>query len=206
MTSLVEAITLGAIVFASTNADDLVLLAAFFADDRVHPRSVVAGQLLGIGALTAASAAAARGAQMLPAPWVALLGLVPLGLGSWKLAALRRSAEADGAADGEPVRASAGHVLAVASGTLASGGDNLGVYIPLFAARPGLVGVYAAVFGVLTLAWCALGWWIVRNRSFGHHVRRWGRVFLPVVLVLVGLHVLRGALPLLGGSEHGPGL
>jgi cadmium resistance protein CadD (predicted permease) len=198
ISDLVQAVTVGTVVFAATNADDLVLLAGFFADDRVHPRSIVLGQMVGIGALTAVSAAAARGAQAFPAPWVALLGVVPLGIGLWKLAELRREAAtpARGTEDGAVARA--GHVLAVAASTIANGGDNLGTYVPLFASQPSMVAVYAAVFAVLTGAWCALGWWVARNRLFGHHVRRYGRILLPCVLVAVALYVLRGALPLLG--------
>jgi cadmium resistance protein CadD (predicted permease) len=200
MSTLLETVLVGALVFASTNADDLVILAAFFADERVPARAVVAGQYLGIGALTAISAAAALGAKTLPAPWVALLGLVPLGLGLAKLAALRAPAARD---EGEPVKAHAAHVLAVAGVTIANGGDNLGVYVPLFASQPATILIYASVFAVLTATWCYLGWIAVRNRAFGERVRRYARVALPFVLIAVGLHVLRGAAPLLarGGSR-----
>ncbi|MFL5538288.1 MAG: cadmium resistance protein, partial [Longimicrobiaceae bacterium] len=46
-------------VFVSTNIDDIFLLSAFFADGHLRPRSIVAGQFLGIGVLVAASTLAA---------------------------------------------------------------------------------------------------------------------------------------------------
>src|SRR5687768_14137157 len=69
------------VVFAATNVDDVFLLAAFFADRHLRARSVVLGQFLGIGALVAASAAAAWAALAVPAGYPALLGAVPLALG-----------------------------------------------------------------------------------------------------------------------------
>ncbi len=66
-----EALLLGAAVVATTDVDDPVLLSAMFADPRLRAaRSVVAGQFLGILALTGASELAA------PAEWVALLAVV----------------------------------------------------------------------------------------------------------------------------------
>ncbi len=49
----------------------------------------------------------------------------------------------------------ASKVVAVASVTLANGGDNLGVYIPLFSSSP--AHPLHAVNKVMTGAWCALG-------------------------------------------------
>jgi len=68
---------IGVVVFASTNIDDIFLLSAFFADPHLRPRSVVAGQFLGIGALVTASAVAALAAVVIPPGWSSLLGLVP---------------------------------------------------------------------------------------------------------------------------------
>jgi cadmium resistance protein CadD (predicted permease) len=69
------------VLFASTNVDDLVLLAAFFSDPHLRARSVVAGQFLGIGALVSFSAAAALAVMTVPEGYVAFLGVVPLTLG-----------------------------------------------------------------------------------------------------------------------------
>src|SRR5262245_36640338 len=124
--------------FASTNVDDLFLLAAYFAVPGYRPGAVILGQFMGIGTLTLASAVAAFAALTLPEGLVALLGIVPLGLGIQRLLHLREKLPLDR----EPLRihtksdpgGSALHQsLAVAGVTIANGGDNLGVYIPLFA-------------------------------------------------------------------------
>ena len=66
LADVLEVVGVGIVVFASTNLDDVFLLAAFFADPRLPARSVVSGQFLGIGALVAGSAAAAWAALAVP--------------------------------------------------------------------------------------------------------------------------------------------
>lgn len=110
---------------------------------------------------------------------------------------LRRAGEADAPESEEARAAAAGsRVLAVASVTVANGGDNLGVYIPLFSNGPRLVPVYTAAFAVLTAVWCAAGYALVNNPILGKRIARLGRVALPFVLIGLGLWILSGALVL----------
>ena len=83
--------------------------------------------------------------------------------------------------------------LTVAGVTLANGGDNLGVYIPLFATAPQAIGTCVAVFAVMTALWCALGYLMVNNPWIGDRIRRHGHVLLPPVLIALGLYILSGA-------------
>jgi len=193
-------LVIGIAAFASTNIDDLFLLAAWFAEARLRPRAIVLGQYLGIGALVLASALAAMLALAFPAGWVALLGVVPLLLGIARLLALRTGSA--GAGDEHPTLpqeggALRGQMLAVAGVTVANGGDNLGVYVPLFAADIKAIPAYALTFAVMTGIWCALGFLLVRHRVLGAAIRRYGHVLLPLVLIALGLYILRGARVLL---------
>jgi cadmium resistance protein CadD (predicted permease) len=192
MSELASVLGVGIPVFAATNADDLLLLAAFFADPRFRPRSVVAGQLLGIGALVLVSALAALAAFSLPPGWVALLGIAPLWLG---LRALR--APGDASEPETPSRPATAPWLAVAAVTVANGGDNLGVYIPLFARAPAAIPAYAAIFAALTLLWCWAGHRLVHHAALGGRLRIVLRRALPFVLIGLGLWILSGARALL---------
>jgi cadmium resistance protein CadD (predicted permease) len=197
-------IGIAALVYASTNLDDLLILAVFFADPRMRVGAVVAGRFIALAVLMLASGAAVLLTFAVPEEWIALLGFVPLILGVRLVLALfptRSEGESDedeAAALAQKASRSgfAVQMLAVAGVSLANDGDNLGVYIPLFAATPSAMPVYVAVFGVMTLVFCALGYRVVNNPLIGRYIRRYGDVLLPVVLIPLGLFILSGALPL----------
>lgn len=197
------AIGLGIVLFASTNVDDILLLAAFFADSRLTPRAIVVGQFVGIAALVMVSTAAALAAIVVPPAWIALLGVVPLFLGVRQLLQLRRGAGASGELENVKVsgqvleRRRQSQVLAVASVTVANGADNLGVYVPVFSADVQAIPTYIAIFAVMTAVWCFAGHALVNNPVSGDHVRRYGHLLLPFVLIGLGVMILRDAAPLL---------
>src|SRR6185437_13493940 len=100
-----------------------------------HPGAtsrIVLGQYLGFAAILAVAVAAAFGATFLPESAVPYLGLLPLALGlkaAWQVWRDR----ADGDEDDPPARSGGPKALEVAAVTFANGGDNIGVYVPVFA-------------------------------------------------------------------------
>ena len=183
-----------AVVFAATDIDDLVLLTAFFADERMRRGAIVAGQFLGIGALTAASAIAAIAALAVPPHWPSLLGAIPLLMGLWKAWELIRGQGGDSDDESEDARRAAGRsgsqVLMVAAVTIANGGDNLSVYIPVFANDLAAVPLFVVVFSVLTVVWCWLGYAFVKHPAGAAVMRRYGHFILPGVLIAIGFLIL----------------
>ncbi|MFC5752920.1 cadmium resistance transporter [Actinomadura rugatobispora] len=179
-------------LFAVTNIDDILILALFYAQATGHPgagRRVVIGQYLGFAAILAVAIAAAFGATFLPESAVPYLGLLPLALG---LKAAWQAWRHRGKDDGEQERREGGPgVLEVAAVTFANGGDNIGVYVPVFAtAGTGGMAVYAAVFLVLVAVWCAAGRFFATRPLVARALSRWGHVLLPVVLIGIGLLIL----------------
>jgi cadmium resistance protein CadD (predicted permease) len=183
-----------AVVFAATDVDDLVLLTAFFADPRMRRGAIVAGQFLGIGALTAASAIAAIAALAVPPHWPSLLGAIPLLIGLWKAWQLLRNRGEDLDDEAEDARRAAARpgsqVLIVAAVTIANGGDNLSVYIPLFASHPAGVPVFVIVFAVMTALWCAAAHAFVKHPAGAALMQRFGHLILPAVLIALGAWIL----------------
>ena len=176
---------LAAPLFVSTNADDLVLLTIFFSQRNARASTIVLGQVVGLGALTLASILVARLAVQLPAGWIPFLGLVPIYLGLREI--LSPSDEDDDAAPAKPAL----HWWTVALVTIANGGDNLGVYIPVFAAQSWTgIAVIAAMFFLFTVLWCGLAASAVRHPTWGEKVRTISARFGPWVLIAVGLWIL----------------
>ena len=194
---MLETVAVGIMLFASTNIDDIFLTMAFFADPRLDRRAVVAGKFLGIGGIVAASIAAAACAVAVPPEWVALLGLAPLGLGLHRLWSAWRSppgpADDDQAAESAAAGSFVTQACSVAGVTAANGGDNLGVYVPVFTEDFPAIPTFTAIFAVMTGLWCVGGNLLVSHRLIAATMRRLASRLLPWVLIVLGLCILAGA-------------
>jgi len=181
---MVEILAAAAAAFVSTNLDDLFILMLLFAhsETRVEKYRIAAGQYLGLGALTVFSMLCALGLGYMPEQYLRLLGLVPVALGirAW----IRRQEEA------ENIGLQTG-VLATAALTVANGGDNLGIYIALFAgfSVKGLI-ITVVVFTVFCGLWCLLGAKLAALPRVQAAIRRWKGILVPAVLILLGLSIL----------------
>jgi cadmium resistance protein CadD (predicted permease) len=199
-----------AAAFVGTNVDNCVVTMAMVAGaplERAH--RIAAGQVFGFFVLVAVSAAAAALLFEFSAAAVGLLGLVPLTLGVRGLVGLvrahpdatveppvepagggRRRWPWRGGTRGER-RAVGRSFTAAALVTVAAGGDNLAVYIPLFrvggASNVGAI-VVAFVVGEVLVTWLIL--------TGGRHPKargvmlRLGHLAVPVLLCCIGVLVM----------------
>jgi cadmium resistance protein CadD (predicted permease) len=119
-------------------------------------------------------------------PWLGLLGLVPIALGIKSF--LDR--DDDGAAAAAPMKPG-NTILTVASITIANGGDNLGVYTPLFATLSVQgIAVTGIVFAVLIALWCELARQLVQHPQWGDTIRRYSARLLPFVFIVLGVWII----------------
>jgi cadmium resistance protein CadD (predicted permease) len=174
-------------LFAVTNIDDLLVLVGLFSSGRLRAAQIAIGQFLGIALLVAASVAAARLAVAIEARYVALIGVVPIALGIRHLFGARRDVEAQ---TESKARSIAG-VLGVAATTIANGGDNLGVYTPVFAtmATRGLA-LTCAVFAAMVALWLLAARWLVAHPLTGAWLRRASPIGTPLVLIVLGAWIV----------------
>ncbi|MFE4579424.1 cadmium resistance transporter [Streptomyces chartreusis] len=179
-------------LFAATNIDDILILSLFFdqgAGHRGSTRRIILGQYLGFVAILAVAIAAAFGATFLPESVIPYLGLLPLALGlkaAWQ--AWKQRGEED---DEQEAKEGGPSALEVAAVTFANGGDNIGVYVPVFAtAGVGGMSVYAVVFLLLVALWCFAGRYFATRPLVAKALSRWGHVLLPLVLIAIGLLIL----------------
>lgn len=187
-------IVLGATAFAATNIDDSLLLVLFFGDRRYRIRHVFAGQALGIGLLVLASLAGAMLALAVPGRCAGLMGLLPIAIGAKALVDQRRRNEGRA----KPPAPAAGNdtpgwrrAAAVAGVTLANGGDNIGVYLPLFATRSaGQVALLLVIFAGMLAAWLFAALYLARRSAVAGPVQRIGRSVFPYALIAVGFVIL----------------
>ncbi len=184
-------------MFAVTNIDDILVLALFFgqAGERLAPAlRVVAGQYLGFAGILAASVLGALGAGLLPGSLIAYLGLLPLVLGllaGWRAWREQHGSGEDGSGDSSGEDRVGPGVVGVVAVTFANGGDNIGVYVPVFATvgAGGLL-TYCLVFLVLVAVWCGLGRFFATRPAVARALSRWGHIVLPIALIGIGLLIL----------------
>ena len=190
ISSIVQAIGL----FIATNIDDIVILSLFFGRGQGQPgttRRILAGQYLGFLGILGAAVAAAFGAQvLLPEAILPYFGLIPLGLGLWAAwqAWRNRGQDDDDEAQLEGKRVS---VWTVAAVTLANGGDNIGVYVPVFVSVSwSAVLAYCIVFLLLVAALVFLAKWISSRKPIAEALERWEHILFPAVLIGLGIVIL----------------
>jgi cadmium resistance transport/sequestration family protein len=201
LSSIFSAVITGIVTFAATNVDDLFIPMLFFSqtDAAFRRRHIVAGQYLGFTALVAISLLGFFGSYIFPTAWIGLLGLLPIAMGINKF--IRRNKEI------EPVKMDqldepsrklsifsglfSRQTLAVAAVTFANGGDNIGIYTPLFASSNFIVlGAFLFIFFLLAGVWCYAGFLLSRHPLIAEIFSRYGRLLVPFVLVGLGVFIL----------------
>jgi cadmium resistance protein CadD (predicted permease) len=147
MEQLFGAVLVGITAFVATNLDDIVVLVIFFSqvNTTFRRRHIVGGQYLGFMGLLLLSVPGYFGGVVLPKAWVGLLGLLPIWVGISQILDKDVEKPEVKAVSSEVASGKKVSILTwmtsilnpktyqVAAVTVANGGDNLGIYIPLFA-------------------------------------------------------------------------
>lgn len=192
MHSVLAAIVKGTVTFAATNIDDLFVLMLFYSQTNQFFRHwhIVVGQYLGFTALVLISLLGFLGGLIIPPEWIGWIGLLPIAIGvrHWLKRHESQGEEVQGAISKSTPWAAISSVAAV---TFANGGDNIGIYTPLFASsRSADLLVMLLVFYLLIGVWCYGGYTISRHPWVARILSRYARVIVPFVLIGLGILIL----------------
>lgn len=185
---MIPHIGLAVVTFVITNIDDLLILSVYFAAPSYRGRNIVAGQFVGIITLILISLTGVVLGNFLSDRWISLLGILPIIVGIKELL----SEEGEESEDFS-VKSTHFQFINVALVTIANGGDNIGVYVPLFASLPGpeFVWMYVTVFLILTAVLCVFAYYLTSHPKVKHYAENWGHKILPYFLILLGLYILK---------------
>jgi len=188
----VRTLGVGVVTFVGTNIDDLFLLALLFSNRSFPPTQVVLGQFLGISLIIGVSYASSLvGSLVIPQGYLRMLGLIPVLFGLLKLVDLWKKKVPDREKIQMPVKKSRTLSLAVAALTFAAGGDNIAVYIPLFANLTSIkLGLIISVYLIMTGLWCALALYLVSRKKIEFYLNQTSRIIFPFVWIAVGVSIL----------------
>ncbi len=201
MNWLFRAIITGVTAFAATNIDDIVILTLLFAqvNQSFRPKHIIIGQYIGFSLIILASLPGFFGGLVVPRAWVGILGLVPIGIGINRLLNRQEDSESVQTVSNESNNSTNRFfsrflnplTYNVAAVTFANGGDNIAIYVPLFAnSNFASLGVIIAVFLLLIAVWCYVAYLLTRQPAVTHIVSRYGHILVPLVLIGLGIYIL----------------
>ncbi|VOW33399.1 Cad superfamily protein [Streptococcus pneumoniae] len=182
-------------VYISTSIDYLIILIILFAQLSQNKQKwhIYAGQYLGTGLLVGASLVAAYVVNFVPEEWmVGLLGLIPIYLGI-RFAIVGEDAEEEEEEIIERLEQRKANQLfwTVTLLTIASGGDNLGIYIPYFASldwSQTLVALLVFVIGIIIF--CEISRVLSSIPLIFETIEKYERIIVPLVFILLGLYIM----------------
>ena len=185
-------------VYISTSIDYLIVLIILFAQLSQNKQKwhIYAGQYLGTGLLVGVSLVAAYVVNFVPKAWmVGLLGLIPIYLGI-RFAIVGEGEEEEEEEEEEIIerleQSKANQLFwTVTLLTIASGGDNLGIYIPYFASLDWAQTLVALlVFAIGVIIFCELSRVLSSIPLISETIEKYERIIVPLVFIPLGLYIM----------------
>ncbi|WP_315791185.1 cadmium resistance transporter [Fischerella sp. JS2] len=207
MSWLIGTLIIGISAAFVTTFDDNIYLTAFFGkvNHIFRPKHVIIGEFVGFTILVLASLPGFFGGLFLSEAWIGLLGILPIFIGISNL--ISRDDDGDtiqdvsiGFSHSVKSRRCKKSLIAtlrdpqtyrVSAVTIANGGNNIGIYVPLFATTnlPSL-GVILFVCYLTVGLWCFLSYNLIRNPLMAPVLARYGRKVFPFVLIWLGFSIM----------------
>lgn len=183
-------------VYISTSIDYLIVLIILFAQLSQNKQKwhIYAGQYLGTGLLVGVSLVAAYVVNFVPEAWmVGLLGLIPIYLGIRFAIVGEGEEEEEEEEIIERLEQSKANQLfwTVTLLTIASGGDNLSIYIPYFASLDWAQTLVALlVFAIGVIIFCKLSQVLSSIPLISETIEKYTRIIVPLVFIPLGLYIM----------------
>jgi cadmium resistance protein CadD (predicted permease) len=189
----------GVMSFVATNLDDMILLMLFFSQVNRDFRSpqIIVGQYLGFTLILILSSIGLLFGFFVSQQWLGLLGFVPLIIGLQQLFDRGENEIQEVTLDLTPAEGRSlffrlpprtYHVAAV---TVANGGDNIGIYVSIFANNPPLnVSILVGIFYLMVGLWCALAYYLTTHPQIAKLLADYGDKITPWIYIALGIYLL----------------
>ncbi|MFZ4805068.1 MAG: cadmium resistance transporter [Synechococcus lacustris] len=205
--------------------DDNIYLTGFFGEVNrtFRPKHIIVGEILGFSVLILISLIGCALGLVIPSEYIGLLGVLPILIGIKNLQehinspkesdqdkkrSRRKFAELKGFESRQLSLAEVlrdGQTYNVSLVTISNGGNNLSIYIPLFASLGfPRVGIVIAVMYAFIGTWLFLAFHLTRMPGIALVLNRYAGLFFPFVLMWLGFRILSDtqALTLLAPLSH----
>ena len=203
MTDFGNLILLGVVAFVSTNINDIFLLILLFSNYlKFPPYQVVIGQYIGIGLIVAISVIISLISLVIPSFIIGIIGIIPIIIGIKNLVEYykkNKELDTNSSSKNKLTRTTKFSTpslfsLSVATVTFSNGGDNIGIYTPLFASNNTIdqTVILVIIFVIMTAVWCSVSYYLVNHSILANCIQRTGHLILPFVLIGLGIYIMVG--------------
>lgn len=200
ISTLITGIAVG---FATTFDDNIYLTIFFGKTNRTfRPRHIVIGEYIGFTALIFISLVGFLGGLVISNVWIGLLGFLPVTIGISSLLNRQDDEIQDVNANFHsytrptPKRSLIAtlrdpQTYKVSAVTVANGGNNIAIYIPLFASTtlPSLGIILMTLYTMLGV-WCFLSYNLTRQPHLALVISRYVRRIFPFILIWLGMSIV----------------
>jgi cadmium resistance protein CadD (predicted permease) len=118
------------------------------------------------------------------------MGIIPIVIGIKRLVELRRGDQINK----EIVQHKKSYLSFITVGaiTVSNGGDDIGVFTPLFAKYNDAheVTILVTILMAMTLVWCVVTYYFVNHPIVANRIERLGNILTPFVLIALGVYIL----------------
>jgi cadmium resistance protein CadD (predicted permease) len=208
---LIETIKIGLAAAVATTFDDNIYLTGFFSEVNrtFRPKHVVVGELIGFTALISISLVGFLIGLAISSDWIGLLGILPIliGLNNLRLlivnkdesvenksANLKQNARFRGFDSRERSLLDIiqdRQTYRVSAVTISNGGNNLGIYIPLFASSSlKSLAVIIPICYLIICTWLFMSYNLTRTPGIALVLSRYASKLFPFVLMWLGLRII----------------
>ena len=210
---LIETIKIGLAAAVATTFDDNIYLTGFFSEVNrtFRPKHVVVGELIGFTALISISLVGFLIGLAISSDWIGLLGILPIliGLNNLRLlivnkdesvknksANLKQNARFRGFDSRERSLLDIiqdRQTYRVSAVTISNGGNNLGIYIPLFASSSlKSLAVIIPICYLIICTWLFMSYHLTRTPGIALVLSRYASKLFSFVLMWLGLRIILG--------------
>lgn len=183
------------VAFISTEMDDLITLLMLFSQAKSLKEkiAIIVGKYLGLALLIIGSAFFSYYISGIPSYWLSLLGIVPVAFGVKYIIDSKKN-DAKGL-DGVNKNNSNSSFL-IMTGlsfimSLASGGDNIAIYISFFTSLNGFSELFVSIliFALMQGLWFLLIWILMSFESLKVYIEKGRQVIIPVLFIVLGIYI-----------------
>jgi cadmium resistance transport/sequestration family protein len=191
--------------FIATNLDDILVLMVFFSQPKRQFSNwqIICGQYLGFTIILLLSLPGLLGGLFIPKEWIGLLGFIPIfmGIKQWQNFNQDNAGIPDVTLSlpaANPPHFSyilkailSSKICQVAAIAIANGGDNISIYLSLFAGGSlSDFGVFVVIFYIMLGFWCFIAYQLTRRPLIAKVLTRHGHHLTPFILASLGIYII----------------